>query len=180
LDISLKTSDIKSKKVSFKKVEDIEAVGDKRYFRVKLGKSDVLLRVSYVSDSEIVADVISPLGNNKEYLEMSTEEITKSMVETKEAIEDDSPTTIDDTRKESSEGVYEEGFIVTKDSKYTMEEYMELLVGKDKVSRGLQKISSLSTEEFFATTASKLAEISKARGVEVSIESIAKIFNKMC
>lgn len=180
LDISLKTSDIKSGKVSFTKIEDIEAIGDKRYFRVKLGKSDLLLRISYVSDSEIKADVISPLGNNKEYLEMSTEEITKSMVETKEAIEDDSTTTIDDTRKESSEGVYEEGFIVTKDRKYTMEEYMELLVGKDKVSRGLQKISSLSTEDFFDTTVAQLAEISKARGVEVSIESIAKIFNKIC
>jgi hypothetical protein len=181
LEVTVQASDVKTSKVTFTKAADIEVIGNRRYFKAKLGKTDVLFRVSIATDEEIITDVIQPLGNNKEYLEMSTEEIKTSLSETRQSLEDDSPSTIDATRKETSDGEYDEGgFILIRDTKYNKEEFMEFLVGKDKSQRGLQKVNNASNEEFLSTMAPTLAKICEAKGVKVSVESIAKLFNKYC
>lgn len=181
LEVTLQASDIKTGKVTFKKSEDVTTIGNRKYFKAKLGKTDILFRVYTATENEITAEVISPLGNNKEYLEMSTEEIKKAMSETKEALVDDTTSPIDDTRKETSEGVYnEEGFILIRDTQYNKEEFMEFLVGKDKASKGMQKVENISNSDFLATMGPTMVKICEAKGVKVNVESIAKLFNKYC
>lgn len=178
--LNLNASDITNGRVKFTKLEDVDKIGNKKYFKTKLGNKDILFKVFYFGDNEVIADVVSPLGNNKEYLEISTEEIKKSLVDTQKVIPQEDDGNINNTRKELSDGEFIEGKIVTKETSYTAEEFMEFLVGQESVERGMNKIKSQTQSSLMTQVAPTLVALSKSKGVDVSVESIFELYKTYC
>ena len=68
------------------KEADVERLKDVQYFKMKVGDEDRLYEQLIVRDDSIQYKRITPLGSNKDYLEISVNDISKPIEDTTEAI----------------------------------------------------------------------------------------------
>lgn len=73
--------------------EDIASVGDATYFKTMgPARTTYLWKRIYTSEDRLQYKLVQPLGNNGEYLEMSTSELFNALSKTTETVEDNAPT----------------------------------------------------------------------------------------
>lgn len=85
--LSLETGSSKGE-VKITKPEQVENMKRTPYFKIRVGDSVKMFRMELATDTELVYKEVAPLGNNKDYLEISTSPIDKAKELVESPVED--------------------------------------------------------------------------------------------
>lgn len=164
--------------VTIENSKDLSAIGESTYFKVKSGNSYMLFRVISNSKYSKVITRIAPLGNNGEYLELSTEEIKNSA----------EVSALSDSVEEIDNGIgvingsdaETEEVITINDVTYTDETFTQFWSGKSEAeAREFTKKLKGQSSAYL----SKIVSILESKGIKVTEEmqnKIKELYNLTC
>ncbi len=190
--------DVKHNRLTVYRPEDIADLGDLTYMKVptkmKVGE-DVMgkeyfnkvftlwKRKGIQNDQEIVFESIKPLGNNGEYLEMSTLDIKNPLNDTTKVTEDNSASDLKtESPQESNVEDTSNSQVITKTEEvYKMEDFINLLtmqnpklVGEAAITKVEQMKDNPKLFDGF------LQNVFKNKGLNLNKEEAIKEFKKYC
>lgn len=190
--------DVKHNRLTVYRPEDIADLGDLTYIKVptkmKVGE-DVMgkeyfnkvftlwKRKGVQNDQEVVFESIKPLGNNGEYLEMSTLDIKNPLSDTTKVTEDNSASDLKtESPQESNVEETSNNQVITK-----TEEVKNLAAFADLI---MKQVPTLSKEEALQKAESIkgrekvfgkfLQNVFKQKGLDLSIDEAINEFKKYC
>lgn len=158
--------------------KDLDAIGESTYFKVKSGNSYILFKVTSSSKYSKVITRITPLGNNGEYLELSTDEIRNSA----------EITTLTDSTEEVDNGIgvingsdtEVEETITINDVTYTDETFTQFWSGKSETE---SKVFTKKLKGQSSAYLSRIVSILESKGIKVTEEmqnKIKELYNLTC
>lgn len=164
--------------VTIENSKDLEAIGESAYFKVKLGNSYILFKVTSSSKYSKVITRITPLGNNGEYLELSTDEIRDSA----------EITALTDSTEEADNGIgvingsdtEVEETITINDVTYTDETFTQFWSGKSETE---SKVFTKKLKGQSSAYLSRIISILESKGIKVTEEmqnKIKELYNLTC
>ena len=164
--------------VTIENSKDLSAIGESTYFKVKSGNSYMLFRVISNSKYSKVITRIDPLGNNGEYLELSTEEIRNSA----------EVSALSDSIEEIDNGIGDingsdvetEEVITINDVTYTDETFTQFWSGKSEAEA---KEFTKRLKGQSSAYLSKIVSILDGKGIKVTEEmqnKIKELYNLTC
>lgn len=175
--------DVKHNKLTVYRPEEIADLAGISYMKTKVNNNTYLWHLTSDKGEELVFELIKPLGNNGEYLEMSTLDIKDPLSDTTKTTEDNSAS---DLKAESPQESNVEGTsnsrVITK-----TEEIKNLAAFADLI---MKQVSTLSKEEALQKAESIkgrekvygkfLQNVFKQKGLDLSIDEAINEFKKYC
>lgn len=175
--------DVKHNKLTVYRPEEIADLAGISYMKTKVNNNTYLWHLTSDKGEELVFELIKPLGNNGEYLEMSTLDIKDPLNDTTKTTEDNSAY---DLKTESPQESNVEGTsnsqVITK-----TEEIKNLAAFADLI---MKQVPTLSKEEALQRAESIkgrekvfgkfLQNIFKQKGLDLSIDEAINEFKKYC
>lgn len=185
--------DLKYRTLSDTSIEITDAQGIKSiekspYIKIKIGNQDVMFKRRFLVEGRAIYDLVSPLGNNKEYLEISTDEIAVGLNTPTIAIEQNDNTDIsENTPQQVDLDIPSEATPTIEEQQALSEDIIAAYMtkGRDKES-AITKIKSFKdrTEADKAGWKSGIKGFLRNRYTELGIKfdeaKLEKDFKSMC
>ena len=175
--------DVKHNKLTVYRPEEIADLAGISYMKAKVNNNTYLWHLTSDKGEELVFELIKPLGNNGEYLEMSTLDIKDPLSDTTKTTEDNSASDLKtESPQESNVEDTSNNQVITK-----TEEVKNLAAFADLI---MKQVPTLSKEEALQRAESIkgrekvfgkfLQNIFKQKGLDLSIDEAINEFKKYC
>ena len=175
--------DVKHNRLTVYRPEEIADLAGISYMKTKVNNNTYLWHLTSDKGEELVFELIKPLGNNGEYLEMSTLDIKDPLSDTTKTTEDNSASDLKtESPQESNVEDTSNSQVITK-----TEEVKNLAAFADLIMKqvptlskeeALQKAESIkSREKVFGKF---LQNVFKQKGLDLSIDEAINEFKKYC
>lgn len=175
--------DVKHNRLTVYRPEDIADLAGISYMKTKVNNNTYLWHLTSDKGEELVFELIKPLGNNGEYLEMSTLDIKDPLSDTTKTTEDNSASDLKtESPQESNVKGTSNSQVITK-----TEEIKNLAAFADLI---MKQVSTLSKEEALQKAESIkgrekvfgkfLQNVFKQKGLDLSIDEAINEFKKYC
>lgn len=175
--------DVKHNRLTVYRPEDITDLAGISYMKTKMNNNTYLWHLTADKGEELVFELMKPLGNNGEYLEMSTSEIKTPLSDTTKTTEDNSASDLKaESPQESNAEDTSNSQVITK-----TEEIKNLAAFADLI---MKQVSTLSKEEALQKAESIkgrekvfgkfLQNVFKQKGLDLSIDEAINEFKKYC
>ena len=175
--------DVKHNRLTVYRPEDIADLAGISYMKTKMNNNTYLWHLTSDKGEELVFELIKPLGNNGEYLEMSTLDIKDPLSDTTKVTEDNSASDLKtESPQESNVEDTSNSQVITK-----TEEVKNLAAFADLI---MKQVPTLSKEEALQKAESIkgrekvfgkfLQNVFKQKGLDLSIDEAINEFKKYC
>lgn len=175
--------DIKHNRLTVYRPEEIADLAGISYMKTKMNNNTYLWHLTSDKGEELVFELIKPLGNNGEYLEMSTLDIKDPLSDTTKTTEDNSASDLKtESPQESNAEDTSNNQVITK-----TEEIKNLAAFADLI---MKQVPTLSKEEALQKAESIkgrekvfgkfLQNVFKQKGLDLSIDEAINEFKKYC
>lgn len=175
--------DVKHNRLTVYRPEEIADLAGISYMKTKMNNNTYLWHLTSDKGEELVFELIKPLGNNGEYLEMSTQDIKDPLSDTTKTTEDNSASDLKtESPQESNVEDTSNNQVITK-----TEEVKNLAAFADLI---MKQVPTLSKEEALQKTESIkgrekvfgkfLQNVFKQKGLDLSIDEAINEFKKYC
>lgn len=175
--------DVKHNKLTVYRPEEIADLAGISYMKTKVNNNTYLWHLTSDKGEELVFELIKPLGNNGEYLEMSTLDIKDPLSDTTKTTEDNSASDLKtESPQESNVEDTSNNQVITK-----TEEVKNLAAFADLI---MKQVPTLSKEEALQRAENIkgrekvfgkfLQNIFKQKGLDLSIDEAINEFKKYC
>lgn len=175
--------DVKHNRLTVYRPEDIADLAGISYMKTKMNNNTYLWHLTSDKGEELVFELMKPLGNNGEYLEMSTSDIKDPLSDTTQTTEDNSASDLKtESPQESNVEDTSNSQVITK-----TEEVKNLAAFADLV---MKQVPTLSKEEALQKAESIkgrekvfgkfLQNVFKQKGLDLSIDEAINEFKKYC
>lgn len=175
--------DVKHNRLTVYRPEDIADLTGISYMKTKMNNNTYLWHLTSDKGEELVFELMKPLGNNGEYLEMSTLDIKDPLSDTTKTTEDNSASDLKtESPQESNVEDTSNSQVITK-----TEEIKNLSAFADLV---MKQVPTLSKEEALQKAESIkgrekvfgkfLQNVFKQKGLDLSIDEAINEFKKYC
>ncbi len=175
--------DVKHNRLTVYRPEEIADLAGISYMKTKMNNNTYLWHLISDKGEELVFELIKPLGNNGEYLEMSTLDIKDPLSDTTKTTEDNSASDLKtESPQESSIEETSNNQVITK-----TEEVKNLAAFADLI---MKQVPTLSKEEALQKAGSIkgrekvfgkfLQNVFKQKGLDLSIDEAINEFKKYC
>lgn len=175
--------DVKHNRLTVYRPEDIADLAGISYMKTKMNNNTYLWHLTSDKGEELVFELMKPLGNNGEYLEMSTLDIKDPLSDTTKTTEDNSASDLKtESPQESNVEDTTNSQVITKTEEvYKMEDFMNLLtmqnpklVGEAAIAKIEQMKNNPKLFDGF------LQNVFKNKGLNLNKEEAIKEFKKYC
>lgn len=175
--------DVKHNRLTVYRPEEIADLAGISYMKTKMNNNTYLWHLTSDKGEELVFELIKPLGNNGEYLEMSTLDIKDPLSDTTKTTEDNSASDLKtESPQESNVEDTSNNQVITK-----TEEVKNLAAFADLI---MKQVPTLSKEEALQKAESIkgrekvfgkfLQNVFKQKGLDLSIDEAINEFKKYC
>lgn len=175
--------DVKHNRLTVYRPEEIADLAGISYMKTKMNNNTYLWHLTSDKGEELVFELIKPLGNNGEYLEMSTLDIKDPLSDTTKTTEDNSASDLKtESPQESNVEDTSNNQVITK-----TEEVKNLAAFADLI---MKQVPTLSKEEALQKAESIkgrekvfgkfLQNVFKQKGLDLSIDEAVNEFKKYC
>lgn len=175
--------DVKHNRLTVYRPEEIADLAGISYMKTKMNNNTYLWHLTSDKGEELVFELIKPLGNNGEYLEMSTLDIKDPLSDTTKTTEDNSASDLKtESPQESNVEDTSSNQVITK-----TEEVKNLAAFADLI---MKQVPTLSKEEALQKAESIkgrekvfgkfLQNVFKQKGLDLSIDEAINEFKKYC
>lgn len=175
--------DVKHNRLTVYKPEEIADLAGISYMKTKMNNNTYLWHLTSDKGEELVFELIKPLGNNGEYLEMSTLDIKNPLNDTTKTTEDNSASDLKtESPQESNAEDTSNSQVITK-----TEEIKNLAAFADLI---MKQVPTLSREEALQKAENIkgrekvfgkfLQNVFKQKGLDLSIDEAINEFKKYC
>nr|DAD82298.1 MAG TPA: ATP dependent DNA helicase [CrAss-like virus sp. ctcfK29] len=175
--------DVKHNRLTVYRPEEIADLAGISYMKTKMNNNTYLWHLTSDKGEELVFELIKPLGNNGEYLEMSTLDIKDPLSDTTKTTEDNSASDLKtESPQESNVEDTSSNQVITK-----TEEVKNLATFADLI---MKQVPTLSKEEALQKAESIkgrekvfgkfLQNVFKQKGLDLSIDEAINEFKKYC
>ena len=175
--------DVKHNRLTVYRPEEIADLAGISYMKTKMNNNTYLWHLTSDKGEELVFELMKPLGNNGEYLEMSTLDIKDPLSDTTKTTEDNSASDLEtDSPQESNVEDTSNSQVITK-----TEEVKNLATFADLI---MKQVPTLSKEEALQKAESIkgrekvfgkfLQNVFKQKGLDLSIDEAINEFKKYC
>lgn len=175
--------DVKHNRLTVYRPEEIADLAGISYMKTKMNNNTYLWHLTSDKGEELVFELIKPLGNNGEYLEMSTQDIKDPLSDTTKTTEDNSASDLKtESHQESNAEDTSNNQVITK-----TEEIKNLAAFADLI---MKQVPTLSKEEALQKAESIkgrekvfgkfLQNVFKQKGLDLSIDETINEFKKYC
>lgn len=175
--------DVKHNRLTVYRPEDIADLAGISYMKTKMNNNTYLWHLTSDKGEELVFELMKPLGNNGEYLEISTSEIKDPLSDTTKTTEDNSASDLKtESPQESNVEDTSNNQVITK-----TEEVKNLAAFTDLI---MKQVPTLSKEEALQKAENIkgrekvfgkfLQNVFKQKGVDLSIDEAINEFKKYC
>lgn len=175
--------DVKHNRLTVYRPEEIADLAGISYMKTKMNNNTYLWHLTSDKGEELVFELIKPLGNNGEYLEMSTQDIKDPLSDTTKTTEDNSASDLKtESPQESNVEDTSNNQVITK-----TEEVKNLAAFADLI---MKQVPTLSKEEALQKAESIkgrekvfgkfLQNVFKQKGLDLSIDEAINEFKKYC
>lgn len=175
--------DVKHNRLTVYRPEEIADLAGISYMKTKMNNNTYLWHLTSDKGEELVFELIKPLGNNGEYLEMSTLDIKDPLSDTTKTTEDNSASDLKtESPQESNVEDTSNNQVITK-----TEEVKNLAAFADLI---MKQVTTLSKEEALQKAESIkgrekvfgkfLQNVFKQKGLDLSIDEAINEFKKYC
>ena len=175
--------DVKHNRLIVYRPEDIADLAGISYMKTKMNNNTYLWHLTSDKSEELVFELMKPLGNNGEYLEMSTLDIKDPLSDTTKTTEDNSASDLKtESPQESNVEDTSNSQVITK-----TEEIKNLSAFADLI---MKQVPTLSKEEALQKAESIkgrekvfgkfLQNVFKQKGLDLSIDEAINEFKKYC
>lgn len=175
--------DVKHNRLTVYRPEDIADLAGISYMKTKMNNNTYLWHLTSDKGEELVFELMKPLGNNGEYLEMSTLDIKDPLSDTTKTTEDNSASDLKtESPQESNVEDTSNSQVITK-----TEEIKNLAAFADLI---MKQVPTLSKEEALQKAESIkgrekifgkfLQNVFKQKGLDLSIDEAINEFKKYC
>lgn len=175
--------DVKHNRLTVYRPEEIADLAGISYMKTKMNNNTYLWHLTSDKGEELVFELMKPLGNNGEYLEMSTLDIKDPLSDTTKTTEDNSASDLKtESPQESNVEDTSSNQVITK-----TEEIKNLAAFADLIMRqvptlskeeALQKAESIKGRE--KVFGKFLQNVFKQKGLDLSIDEAINEFKKYC
>lgn len=175
--------DVKHNRLTVYRPEDIADLASISYMKTKMNNNTYLWHLTSDKGEELVFELMKPLGNNGEYLEMSTLDIKDPLSDTTKTTEDNSASDLKtESPQESNVEDTSNSQVITK-----TEEVKNLAAFADLIMKqvptlskeeALQKAESIKDKE--KVFGKFLQNVFKQKGLDLSIDEAINEFKKYC
>lgn len=175
--------DVKHNRLTVYRPEEIADLAGISYMKTKMNNNTYLWHLTSDKGEELVFELIKPLGNNGEYLEMSTLDIKDPLSDTTKTTEDNSASDLKtESPQESNVEDTSNSQVITKTEEvYKMEDFINLLtmqnpklVGEAAIAKVEQMKDNPKLFDGF------LQNVFKNKGLNLNKEEAIKEFKKYC
>lgn len=175
--------DVKHNRLTVYRPEEIADLAGISYMKTKMNNNTYLWHLTSDKGEELVFELIKPLGNNGEYLEMSTQDIKDPLSDTTKTTEDNSASDLKtESSQESNVEDTSNSQVITK-----TEEVKNFAAFADLI---MKQVPTLSKEEALQKAESIkgrekvfgkfLQNVFKQKGLDLSIDEAINKFKKYC
>ena len=175
--------DVKHNRLTVYRPEDIADLAGISYMKTKMNNNTYFWHLTSDKGEELVFELMKPLGNNGEYLEMSTLDIKNPLSDTTKTTEDNSASDLKtESPQESNVEDTSNSQVITK-----TEEVKNLAAFADLI---MKQVPTLSKEEALQRAESIkgrekvfgkfLQNVFKQKGLDLSIDEAINEFKKYC
>lgn len=175
--------DVKHNRLTVYRPEDIADLAGISYMKTKMNNNTYLWHLTSDKGEELVFELMKPLGNNGEYLEMSTLDIKDPLSDTTKTTEDNSASDLKtESPQESNVEDTSNSQVITK-----TEEVKNLAAFADLI---MKQVPTLSKEEALQKAESIkgrekvfgkfLQNVFKQKGLNLSVDEAINEFKKYC
>lgn len=175
--------DVKHNRLTVYRPEDIADLAGISYMKTKMNNNTYLWHLTSDKSEELVFELMKPLGNNGEYLEMSTLDIKNPLSDTTKTTEDNSASDLKtESPQESNVEDTSNSQVITK-----TEEVKNLAAFADLI---MKQVPTLSKEEALQRAegikgrekvfGKFLQSVFKQKGLDLSIDEAINEFKKYC
>lgn len=175
--------DVKHNRLTVYRPEEIADLAGISYMKTKMNNNTYLWHLTSDKGEELVFELMKPLGNNGEYLEMSTLDIKNPLSDTTKTTEDNSASDLKtESPQESNVEDTSNNQVITK-----TEEVKNLAAFADLIMKqvptlskkeALQKAESIKGRE--KVFGKFLQNVFKQKGLDLSIDEAVNEFKKYC
>ena len=175
--------DVKHNRLTVYRPEEIANLAGISYMKTKMNNNTYLWHLTSDKGEELVFELMKPLGNNGEYLEMSTLDIKDPLSDTTKTTEDNSASDLKtESPQESNVEDTSNNQVITKTEEvYKMEDFINLLtmqnpklVGEAAITKVEQMKDNPKLFDGF------LQNVFKNKGLNLNKEEAIKEFKKYC
>lgn len=175
--------DVKHNRLTVYRPEEIADLAGISYMKTKMNNNTYLWHLTSDKGEELVFELMKPLGNNGEYLEMSTLDIKDPLSDTTKTTEDNSASDLKtESPQESNVEDTSNSQVITKTEEvYKMEDFINLLtmqnpklVGEAAITKVEQMKDNPKLFDGF------LQNVFKNKGLNLNKEEAIKEFKKYC
>lgn len=175
--------DVKHNRLTVYRPEEIADLAGISYMKTKMNNNTYLWHLTSDKGEELVFELIKPIGNNGEYLEMSTLDIKDPLSDTTKTTEDNSASDLKtESPQESDVEDTSNNQVITKTEEvYKMEDFINLLtmqnpklVGEAAITKVEQMKDNPKLFDGF------LQNVFKNKGLNLNKEEAIKEFKKYC
>lgn len=175
--------DVKHNRLTVYRPEEIADLAGISYMKTKMNNNTYLWHLTSDKGEELVFELIKPLGNNGEYLEMSTQDIKDPLSDTTKTTEDNSASDLktESPQESNAEDTSNNQVITKTEEMYKMEDFINLLtmqnpklVGEAAIAKVEQMKDNPKLFDGF------LQNVFKNKGLNLNKEEAIKEFKKYC
>lgn len=175
--------DVKHNRLTVYRPEDIADLAGISYMKTKMNNNTYLWHLTSDKGEELVFELIKPLGNNGEYLEMSTQDIKDPLSDTTKTTEDNSASDLktESPQESNVEGTSNSQVITKTEEIKNLAAFADLIMKQvPTLSReeALQKAESIKGRE--KVFGKFLQNVFKQKGLDLSIDEAINEFKKYC
>lgn len=175
--------DVKHNRLTVYRPEEIADLAGISYMKTKMNNNTYLWHLTSDKDEELVFELIKPLGNNGEYLEMSTLDIKEPLSDTTKTAEDNSASDLKtESPQESNVEDTSNNQVITKTGEIkNLAAFADLIMKQVPIlskEGALQKAESIKGRE--KVFGKFLQNVFKQKGLDLSIDEAINEFKKYC
>ena len=175
--------DVKHNRLTVYRPEDIADLAGISYMKTKMNNNTYLWHLTSDKGEELVFELMKPLGNNGEYLEMSTLDIKDPLSDTTKTTEDNSASDLKtESPQESNIEDTSNSQVITKTEEIkNLSAFADLIMKQVPTlskEEALQKAESIKGKE--KVFGKFLQNVFKQKGLDLSIDEAINEFKKYC
>ena len=175
--------DVKHNRLTVYRPEDIADLAGISYMKTKMNNNTYLWHLTSDKGEELVFELMKPLGNNGEYLEMSTLDIKNPLSDTTKTTEDNSASDLKtESPQESNVEDTSNSQVITKTEEIkNLSTFADLIMKQVPTlskEEALQKAESIKGKE--KVFGKFLQNVFKQKGLDLSIDEAINEFKKYC
>ncbi len=175
--------DVKHNRLTVYRPEDIADLVGISYMKTKMNNNTYLWHLTSDKGEELVFELMKPLGNNGEYLEMSTMDIKDPLSDTTKTTEDNSASDLktESPQESNVEDTFNSQVITKTEEVKNLAAFADLIMKQVPTlskEEALQKAESIKGKE--KVFGKFLQNVFKQKGLDLSIDEAINEFKKYC